>query len=49
MDFLVFALGIVGFVSGIIAIVALFAQRDANKLKEQETKRNLLRPDGTSR
>jgi uncharacterized membrane protein HdeD (DUF308 family) len=49
MDFLVFALGIVGFVGGVIAIIALFAQRDADKLKEQESKRNLPRPDGASR
>jgi uncharacterized membrane protein HdeD (DUF308 family) len=49
MDFLVFALGIVGFVGGVIAIVALFAQRDANKLKEQQAKRNLPRPEETAR
>ena len=49
MDFLVFALGIVGFVGGVIAIIALFAQRDANKLKEEQTKLNFPRPDGPSR
>jgi uncharacterized membrane protein HdeD (DUF308 family) len=49
MDFLVFALGIVGFVGGVIAIIALFAQRDANKLKEQESKLNFPRPDGPCR
>ena len=41
MDSLVFALGIWGFIGGVIAIVALISQRDANKAKEQEAKRSL--------
>jgi hypothetical protein len=49
MDFLVFALGIVGFVGGVIAIIALFAQRDANELKDRESKRPVPHPGGTSR
>ena len=36
---LIIILGLVGFAGGVIAIIAMFAQRDANKQKE-EAKRN---------
>lgn len=34
---LITILGLVGFAGGVIAIIALFAQRDANKQKEEAT------------
>lgn len=35
MDGLIISLGLLGFVGGVIAVIALFAQRDANKAKEK--------------
>lgn len=35
MDGLLISLGLLGFVGGVIAVIALFAQRDANKEKEK--------------
>ena len=39
MSELIFSLGLIGFVGGVVAIVALFAQRDANREKEKAQKR----------
>lgn len=35
MDGLILSLGLLGFIGGVIAVVAMFAQRDANKEKEK--------------
>lgn len=45
---LIFVLGLVGFVGGVIAIMALFVQRDANRQKEEAAKQHGSNDDRAS-
>jgi hypothetical protein len=44
---LIIILGLVGFAGGVIAIIAIFAQRDANKQKEEAAKQKGNHNDAT--
>ena len=47
MSGLIFSLGLLGFIGGVIAVVALLSQRDANREKEKAAeKKNGVRRNG---
>jgi hypothetical protein len=38
LDSILFVLGLLGFMGGIVAVIALWAQRDASRQKERQAK-----------